>query len=280
LVSATIWAGWSVLVRYSVTSSLSPFDLAALRFGVASLIFLPMVLRRHVVLPRPGRGLFLSLTAGTPYVVIAGFGYAHTTVARGSTIGPAVMAIVATLLGLWLLRERLTAQRGLGIALSFAGLAAIAGGGLFAPATSALGDMLIVAAAVLWGLYTVGSRAWAVPSMAGAAAVSLWSAALYLPIYILFIEQRIWTAPLGEVVLQALYQGVATGILALWTYNRSVALLGAARGSLFACLVPVLAAAGAVPVLGEWPTAADLAGMALTVVGVMIGSGVIRIGGR
>ena len=36
------WSGWILVSRFGVVNSLTPFDVAGLRFGVAGLLVLPM----------------------------------------------------------------------------------------------------------------------------------------------------------------------------------------------------------------------------------------------
>src|ERR1700730_4714655 len=46
LAAVSIWAAWIVVARLGITTSLSPWDIAALRFGVAGLLLLPVLLRK------------------------------------------------------------------------------------------------------------------------------------------------------------------------------------------------------------------------------------------
>src|ERR1700730_1573292 len=46
IAAVAIWAGWLVMMRVGVTTALTAFDLTALRFAVAGVVLLPVVLRR------------------------------------------------------------------------------------------------------------------------------------------------------------------------------------------------------------------------------------------
>ena len=76
--------------------------------------------------------------------------------------------------------------------------------------------------------------------------------------------------PFGELLLQALYQGVLVGVVALYLYARSVETLGAAKATLFLPLVPVATAAASTLLLAETPSPTELAGMAIVVTGMLI----------
>ena len=45
LTAVSIWAGWSVVTRLAVTTGLDAWDIPALRFGVAGLLLLPILIR-------------------------------------------------------------------------------------------------------------------------------------------------------------------------------------------------------------------------------------------
>ena len=60
------------------------------------------------------------------------------------------------------------------------------------------------------------------------------------------------------------------GVGALFLYTQTVALLGAGRATLFLPLNPAVTAIAAAMLLGEVPTAPEIAGMALVIVGMTI----------
>jgi drug/metabolite transporter (DMT)-like permease len=63
---------------------------------------------------------------------------------------------------------------------------------------------------------------------------------------------------------------VLSAVVALVLYTRSVALLGAARGAVFAALVPSFSLLLAIPLLHELPTHLQLVGVALVSVGMVL----------
>src|SRR5256885_5220703 len=68
LAAVSIWSGWIVVARLGLKSSLTPWDIAALRFGVAGLLLLPYVMSKGLALDRLGWiGLAaIVLRGGTP----------------------------------------------------------------------------------------------------------------------------------------------------------------------------------------------------------------------
>ncbi|MEA3091311.1 MAG: hypothetical protein QOJ04_2653 [Caballeronia sp.] len=54
LAAVSIWSGWIVVARLGLKTSLTPWDIAALRFAVAGLVLAPYLLRKGLALERLG----------------------------------------------------------------------------------------------------------------------------------------------------------------------------------------------------------------------------------
>ena len=67
-----------------------------------------------------------------------------------------------------------------------------------------------------------------------------------------------------------LVQGAIAGAGTLFTYAKLVSLLGPGRAAIFPALAPGLAALMAWPVLGHVPTAAEAAGLAIAMTGLIL----------
>jgi drug/metabolite transporter (DMT)-like permease len=80
-------------------------------------------------------------------------------------------------------------------------------------------------------------------------------------------------APLREILVQGIFQGILSAIVALLCFTRAVAILGAARGAVFGALVPGLALLFAIPILGQFPTRLQITGVALVTVGMLFALG-------
>src|ERR1700740_507799 len=107
-----------------------------------------------------------------------------------------------------------------------------------------------------------------------AAAISaVGSMILYLPVFAFLPGGALAGAPLSDLALQAVVQGVLTAIISLLLYGRAVSILGASSGAAFATLCPAMTALLGIPILGEWPTMLDWAAISLISIGVYIVSG-------
>ncbi len=106
-----------------------------------------------------------------------------------------------------------------------------------------------------------------------AAIAAVASLVLYLPAYAIVASTSLLKAPLLDVALQAVVQGVLTAIVALLLYGRMVAVLGATGGAAFVALTPAITALAAIPILDEWPSTIDWIAIALISLGVYFVSG-------
>jgi drug/metabolite transporter (DMT)-like permease len=279
LFAISIWVGWILLTRYGVTTSLSPYDITALRFATAGLLLAPVVYQRGFGVHSVGLKTWLVIVsgAGVPYVLISSSGLLFAPAAHAGALIPGTMPLWAALLAMFFLKEKMSGTRTFGLLLMPVGIAIFVGAGLTDFASGNWrGHLLFLAAAMCWASFTVAMRAAGQSGFTplhAAAVVSVVSAVIYLPVYVLFLPHRIMDAPISAVVAQTIYQGIFVSIISLFAYARAVSILGASLGSSFASLVPVLAMLTAIPLLGEWPKTSDYIGIAAITFGVFLSSG-------
>lgn len=283
--AVTIWAGWLVTTRLGVATtgprSLTAWDITALRFLVAGLLLVPVVIRRGFALQRLGAGWFALLVAGAgaPYVVVVTWGLALAPAAHGGALLPGTMPMFVALLTFAVMRERLALDQVLGLALTLVGVTVLLGAEIARSGiggTAPIGDLLFLLAAFLWACSTLAMKRGGLAPLHGTAIVAVASLILFLPPYFYFNGARVLSLPAAEPAFHAFYQGVMTSVVSLIAYMRGIALLGPARGSAFSALVPVMAALLAIPVLGEWPTPLTWVAVAFSAAGVVLASGVAR----
>jgi len=261
-----LYAGQFVLSRWSIQRSVTLWDLAALRFGAAGLLLLPVVLRHGLASAAGvgwGRSVMLTITAGGPYTLILFAGLSLAPAGHGAVIIPGATPVVSTLLVWWWFGERASPGRLAGLVLVATGLVLVSWPGLAGGVGERtwLGDLLFVVAGILWGFFTVLARRWQVDPLRATAMMWTLAAAAYLPVYLVVAGARLLAAPRREVVFQAVYQGVGVAIVALALYSWAIRVLGASFASLFMPLIPVMGMLLAVPVLGEIPTPLQLVGV-------------------
>src|SRR6185437_7012113 len=112
LAAVSIWSGWIVVARLGLKTSLTPWDIAALRFGVAGLLLLPYVVSKGLALKRLGWiGLAAIVLGGGAPVLFANAGLLFAPAAHAGVLFPGVMPLAVALLAAAILQEPFTAAK-------------------------------------------------------------------------------------------------------------------------------------------------------------------------
>jgi drug/metabolite transporter (DMT)-like permease len=276
LAAVLIWASWSAVTRLAVTTQLDAWDVAALRFGIAGALLLPVVLRRGLARDRLGwLGLAVIIAGGgAPYVLVTAEGLRFAPAHDQGVLNPGFMPIFVALIAAITLNEKLTPIRSLGLGLILTGALVIVGWHAMAWSSGrTLGHGLFLLASFMWACFTVVLRRSGLDPIHAVALLSTGSLVIYLPIYVGLHGTRLAHPPLADMATQAVFQGVLVTIVSLLLYGRAIAILGASGGAAFGALVPALSALFAIPLLAEWPTGSDWVGIVLVSVGVYLASG-------
>lgn len=282
LAAAAIWGSYLAMAKAGVSAGLAPADIAFIRYGVAGLIMLPWLLAKG--LRRCGgigwgRAAILSLLVGPLFILIGVGGYRFAPLAHGAVMQPAALTILGIALAAVVLKDRPTAARLAGVAVMLAGLAVIAGPGLLAGGSlTPLGDAMFIVAGGMWALFTLLTKLWKVAPLPATAAVSVLSAAAFVPGYLAVegLDRLARTAP-AMLVGQIVVQGVLSGVVAVIAFTKAVELIGPARAAVFPALVPAVAILVGVPLTGELPTLLQVAGLALLTLGLLAAIGLIGL---
>jgi drug/metabolite transporter (DMT)-like permease len=276
LTAASIWAGWSAVTRLAVTTRLDAWDITALRFGVAGVLLLPVIVRRGLARDLLGwRGLAVIVAGGgAPYVLLAAGGLRFAPAHDQAALSPGFMPLFVALIATSLLGEKLSIAQKLGLWLILAGALVIVGWHAASLSTSrTFGHALFLCAAFLWACFTVMMRQAKLDALHATALVATGSLIIYLPIYLAMYGTRLAQLPIADLAIQTIFQGILVTIVSLVLYGRSIDILGASSGAAFGALVPALSALFAIALLGEWPNATDWVGIILVSAGVFLSSG-------
>jgi drug/metabolite transporter (DMT)-like permease len=276
LSAVCIWAAFIVVSRLGVRTSLTPWDVAAIRFGTAGVLLLPYLMKKGLALDRLGWSGVAAISAGcgAPMVLLVNAGLLFAPAAHGGALFPGVMPLMVAVLAAIILKEAFTPQKNVGLVLIVLGALMIvwASGGTLGTRQN-IGHVLFLCAGLAWAGYTVAMRRARLDGLHAAAIAAVVSLVCYLPIYAVLSRGSLFEAPFADVALQAVVQGILTAIVALLLYGRMVAILGATAGAAFVALTPATTALLAIPVLGEWPSGVDW--IAINV----ISAGVYLLGG-
>ncbi|MDP9892674.1 drug/metabolite transporter (DMT)-like permease [Variovorax boronicumulans] len=276
LAAALVGSAWQLISRHGVTTTLGPLDIALLRYGIPALLLCPFLFGKAPSSPKAPRMalVLLVLGGGLPFglLVLAGAQWApasHMGVFLAGSL-PLFTAMGARIHK----REKVQGLRLIGLCCIALGMALFAVGSFRPGSLIWQGDLLFLAAAMLWAVYSLAFGHCGLTPWQGAAFVNGWSTLLLLPLLWFTGMPRLLGAPWPDVALQAVGQGVVAGTLGLVIYAVAISHLGAARASLSAAAVPVLTTLGAAFFMGEPITAAVVMALALVVPGIVLASGV------
>ena len=122
-----------------------------------------------------------------------------------------------------------------------------------------------VTAGLMFAVFGTLLRLWRIAPTRAVVVTSIVSL-LQLP-WLVFGFERMAGLGLIENLIQVAMQGIFAGAGATYLFTRSVVLLGAGRAAVFPSLVPGFTLLIGFLVLGEVPTLAQLAGLAIVLIG-------------
>jgi drug/metabolite transporter (DMT)-like permease len=267
-----IWSGFLVFSRAGVQSGLTPFDLTALRFMVASALVLPFAMAwwpRHLPLHAT---LSMSIFGpGALYSVLMYFGLKNSSAAYGGVFANGTLPIFTILLGFFFARQVPSRRQLIAVLILVVGAVLIGIPGLRSGGNSVVSAIaLFLAASAVLSIYFLGVKHWQIEPRQALAMVSLPNAMLFLPVWFFFLPSTIHDAPWSTVLLQAAFQGLGPGFLAVILFSISARILGPMPSAGLAASVPASATLLAIPVLGEIPTDIEWIGIAIVTAGLVL----------
>ena len=267
-----LWALNLTVSRYILTHGFQPLAFSTVRYGLAALVFIGIVLVAEGTLRIARRDLAMVVAAAAAlWLNQIGFVYAlKTTSASVVALILAATPIFAALIGLALGTEWLPRRFWVGAALSFAGVALVAFG-TGGEVSGDLGGILLgIMTAATWAIYSILITPLMQrysPSRISAVVLTL----SWLGIALIGVPQtssqdwqlgwEVWAL----LVFATLGPLVVTNVL----WFKSLDRIGASRATLAANLQPFVAAAVAVVLLDERITPLQIVG------GLLIGVGIL-----
>jgi drug/metabolite transporter (DMT)-like permease len=277
------WSGWIVISRLGVTHHLTVYDLTALRYGIGAAAALP-----YIIWSRAWRGLtplriiILSLTAGAPYALLSYSGFIYAPAAHGGVFLNGCLPLFTTLFAwIWIgQRGRISQIVGLGIILAGVTLVGYEGFLSADDGKAWFGDALFLTAIALFAVFMVASQVWSIGPGQVIFSATIVSAMIFIPIWMLWLDSNLATAPRSEILLQGAYQGLVPSILGISCLAIAIRHIGPRATSVFLSSVPVVAALAAVPLLNELPGRPAWIGMITVTAGILLALGIIGAPGK
>jgi len=276
--TALFWAANWVIGR-AMRHEMAPVAMGFWRWTLALLILLPFTapeLKRnwHVVRANWFVLAMLGCLGAVAFNTLIYVGLQYTAATNGvlfNSLSPVFIILLSWLLA----RERISRLQGAGVALSLAGVMAIVARGDLATLAGFHfnpGDLWLIAAMLLWAIYTIvlRRRPPALSAMGFLAAMLLLSLPFLLPFYLWELSQRGGFNLNVSTVAALAYYDTIPSIVAYLFWNRGVAQVGANKAGLFVHLMPVFGALLSVIFLGERLYAYHYAGAVLIFGGIWL----------
>lgn len=277
-----LWGGSFIASKIGL-GDLYPVELATLRFAIAA----PLLLL--ITLALEGRKAFrvarkdlpvlvvMALTGVTLQYIVQFFAMTYTTVTNTALLinmGTFFVIIPSALF----LREKLSIDNFLGIAIAFLGAALVATRGNLVLAPNLIGDGLVLLCAVMWAIYIlVGNR------LAGKYSVLVQLNYIFLIGFIALIPAYLATPrhALGDLSMTTwyslLYLSLVCSILAYFFFNDSIIRLGPSKTAIYQYLEPFFAIILAIVLLSEPLTILVAVGALFVIAGIAMADNNLKI---
>ncbi len=275
LVTVLIWSANFVLVKAAI-GVLGPLAFAGARFSVAAVTLLAILRWRQGQVQPPAGQLRVLLALGAfgfgAYQILWSIGLTSISAGDSALIvaaSPVLTALLAGAVGM----DRLTLPKAAGALIAFAGVAiVIARGHDLTLGASLPGDLLTLAAASLWALYTVGGTR--VLRRVDPLQATTWTVVggllVLAPLALFDGFERHWTGIGPEVLLAIVASGsLAAGVANVFVFN-AIRFIGPTRATAMQLLVPAGAVLLGAAFLGEPVGVAQVVGGGVIVAGVWI----------
>ena len=271
---STIW-GLNFTVVKAALVEIEPLGFNALRYPCAAVAVWALVRggRRQLLPPRRDwpAVLLLALVGHLAFQLGFIFGLDLTLTGNAALLlstSPVWVLVISFALG----RERLGLAVVGGVLTTVAGMAILITGGPEELGAIRIGDLLVLGAAISWGLYTVFGEG--LVRRHGALQMTAWTLWAGLPFVVLAGVPDLLRTDWGAVSLKAWLGVVYAGVLAIGVgyllWYRGVRVIGQSRTAVYQNLVPVIALVSAWLWLAETPTVQQLVGAGVILSGVVV----------
>ena len=274
LASLTLAWGFNWTAMKTALSEVPPWTFRSLCLGLGAAVLFSALRAggQRLVLPTGqwGRLWLLAILNITSWNMLVAFGVGMIESGRAAILAY-TMPVWAVPLSVWLLGERITRRKLVGLGLGLGGLVLLLGESLFSLGAAPVGSLLVLGAAVSWALGTVLQKR--IPINLPVGPYTAWIMLLGgTPIFIgaLLFEDF---SDLREVSVIA-WLGTAYNIViafafAHWAWIKIATSVPVSVFSISMLLIPVVGVVSGMLFLGERPTAAEYAALALVLAALL-----------
>ncbi|OJI94478.1 EamA-like transporter family protein [Planktotalea frisia] len=248
-----VWSFWLIVSRVANDSGLTVYDLAALRYGLASLIAVPLC-----IYYKPWRGLrffqiaVLSFILGPVYILFVFSGFLYAPAAHGGIFMNGLLPLISILFAIILMRVLPSVKQVVGGLLILVSAIVLAwDASVTSSADAWIGDVLFLTGALFFSAYMILAERWRLGAMQIIFCGTVVNAAIYMPIWVLWLPSGMADAPFGPFMLQAIYQGFVPNLIGLLFVAHASRTIGNGNTSFILAAVPGGGAILGALILGE-----------------------------
>lgn len=262
-ITMLIWGGFTIFSRLNAQWHISAWDVCALRFTIGFSILMPILIwRRETAFLWKREPFILGLLGGVAYCLTSYSAFHYVPAAHAAIFLNGCIPLCTAVAGYLLFKQPFDKHTWISLIIMLVAISAMSVM-MYEETHIALniGDGLFFLSAIWWGVFTVLLKHWKLSAWQSMSGVAIWSALIYLPIYILFLPKHFHDASIMHLAIQGFFHGILVVIVATLSYVAAIERLGAFKTGSIVTLAPFMAAIVAVPLLGEPLNTAMICGL-------------------
>ena len=263
LITMCIWGGFTITARLNALWHISPWDITALRFLLAFVILVPILIyKKDTAFLFKKEPFILAMIGGVIYCLTAYSAFHYVPAAHAAIFLNGCIPLCTAVAAFLLYKQPFDKHTWISLIIMLSAISAMSflmyqeSGVAFG-----FGDLLFFMSAIWWGIFTVLLRQWKLSAWHAMSGVAIWSAVVYIPIYLLFLPKHLDQPSTTHLLIQTLFHGIFVVIVATLTYVEAIKRLGAFKTGSIVTLAPFIAAIIAVPLLNEPLSLAIICGL-------------------
>ena len=252
-ITMCIWGGFTLTARLSANWGISAWDITALRFALAFCILMPILIyKKDTAFLWKKEPFILAMLGGVTYCLTAYSAFHYAPAAHAAIFLNGCIPLCTAIAAFLIFKQPLDKHTWISVVIMVSAISLMSY--LMYVETGVafgFGDLLFFISAIWWGIFTVLLKQWKLSAWHAMAGVAIWSAVVFVPIYLLFFPKH-WSDPEPlQLIGQVIFHGIFVVIIATLTYVEAIKRLGAFKAGSIVTLAPFIAAILAVPLLNE-----------------------------
>lgn len=262
-ITMCIWGGFTITSRLNAIWHISAWDITALRFGLAFCILMPILIyKKDTKFLFKKEPFILAMLGGVVYCLTSYSAFHYVPAAHAAIFLNGCIPLTTAVAAYLLFKEPFDKHTWVSLSIM---LCAISGMSFLMYRETGVafgfGDFLFFLSAVWWGIFTVLLKQWKLSAWHAMTGVAIWSAIIYIPVYLIFLPKNLADATFAHLAMQTVFHGIFVVMIATLAYIEAIKRLGAFQTGSIVTLAPFIAAIIAVPLLGESLSLAMICGL-------------------